>query len=258
MGQPRLRVVFLWHQHQPYYKDFETGRLVLPWVRLHGIKDYLDMVKILEDFPGLRQTFNLVPSLIEQIDDYVRHGGVDDHMALTLKRAQSLAETDKQEMLSSFFSANVATMIRPYPRYYQLHEKFILSRSDVSKAAREFTEQEWIDLAVWSNLVWIDPMFRRDSDISYLFEKRHDFTEEDKVGLIEFQKKILEQIIPAHRDAQERGQAEVSFSPYFHPILPLLIDTDLTKEALPHMQLPNERFSHPEDARKQVEMSCEK
>ena len=255
--QPRLRVVFLWHQHQPYYKDFETGRLVLPWVRLHGIKDYLDMVRILEDFPGLRQTFNLVPSLIEQIDDYVRHDGVDDHMALTLKRAQNLTETDKQEMLASFFSANVATMIRPYPRYYQLHEKLILSRSDVSKAAREFTEQEWIDLAVWSNLVWIDPMFRHDPDVSYLFEKRHDFTEDDKVSLIDFQKKILAQIIPAHRDAQERGQAEVSFSPYFHPILPLLIDTDLAKEALPHMQLPNERFSHPEDARKQIEMSCE-
>ncbi|MCK4656889.1 MAG: hypothetical protein KAT85_07635, partial [candidate division Zixibacteria bacterium] len=94
-------------------------------------------------------------------------------------------------------------------------------------------------------------------DISHLFGKKRDFEEEDKEDVIRFQKKILAGIIPAHRDAQDRGQIEVSFSPYFHPILPLLIDTDLAREASPHIQLPGERFLHPEDAHRQIEMSCD-
>ncbi|MBU1319009.1 MAG: glycoside hydrolase [candidate division Zixibacteria bacterium] len=252
-----LKVVFLWHQHQPYYKDFETDRYVLPWVRLHGTKDYLDMVRILDEFPGIKQTFNLVPSLIEQIQDYTQHDAVDNHMSLTLKRAADLTDAEKIEILSTFFSANVGTMIKPHQRYYQIHEKVMLCKSDLQKAADSITDQEYIDLTIWSNLVWIDPMFRSDPDIARLFEKKNGFSEEDKIGLFQFQKRLLSEIIPAHRDAQDRGQIEVSFSPYFHPILPLLIDTDLAREALPRIKLPSERFQHPEDASHQIKMSCD-
>jgi alpha-amylase/alpha-mannosidase (GH57 family) len=256
-NQYPLKVAFLWHQHQPYYKDFESGRFILPWVRLHGVKDYLDMVKILDDFPAVKQTFNLVPSLLEQIADYISNDAVDNHLALTSKKATDLTDLEKTEIVSTFFSANIGTMIKPYPRFYQLHEKVMLNKSDLSKAAQTMTDQEFIDLAIWSNLVWIDPSFRSDPDISHLFGKKRDFEEEDKEDIIRFQKKILAGIIPAHRDAQDRGQIEVSFSPYFHPILPLLIDTDLAREALPHIQLPGERFSHPEDAHRQIELSCD-
>jgi len=252
-----LRVIFLWHQHQPFYKDFDSGTYVLPWVRLHGIKDYLDMVKILDEFPQIKQTFNLVPSLLEQVQDYVDNDAVDGHMALTLKSAEGLTLNEKSDIVKTFFSANVGTMIRPYPRYYQIHEKVMLSGSDASKAAARLTTQELIDLAVWSNLAWIDPMFRSDPEIEYLYDKKHDFSEEDKAAIIAFQKKKLGEIIPAHKQAMENGQIEVSFSPYFHPILPLLIDTDLAKVALPRIQLPNHRYQHPEDAERQIAMSCD-
>jgi alpha-amylase/alpha-mannosidase (GH57 family) len=148
-------------------------------------------------------------------------------------------------------------MVKPYPRYYQLHNRVMAGKSDLDRVAQAFTDQDFIDLVIWSNLVWIDPSFRSDPEISYLFDKESNFTEEDKQRLVSFQKKILAEIIPAHKEAQDRGQIEISFSPYFHPILPLLIDTDLAKEALPRIQLPSERFSHPEDARMQIEMSCE-
>ena len=255
--QNPLRIIFLWHHHQPYYKDFDSGRYVLPWVRLHGTKDYLDMVKILDKFPRIKQTFNLVPSLLEQIEDYVSHDAVDNHLALTMKRARDLTDAEKTEIVSTFFSANVGTMIKPYPRYYQLHEKIMLNKSNLAKAAQNLSIQELTDIAVWSNLVWIDPSFRSDPDVSYLFEKKHNFTEKDKRSLLAFQRKILSQVIPAHREAQDRGQVEVSFSPYFHPILPLLIDTNLAKEALPRIKLPAQRFTHPEDARRQIKMSCD-
>jgi alpha-amylase/alpha-mannosidase (GH57 family) len=147
-------------------------------------------------------------------------------------------------------------MIKPHSRYYQIHEKVMLNKADLSKASQTLTDQEITDLVVWSNLAWVDPSFRSHAMIAPLFDKKQGFDEEDKDSLIRFQKEMLSEIIPAHREIQDRGQIEVSFSPYYHPILPLLIDTDLAKEALPRVQLPSERFSHPEDARKQIEMSC--
>ena len=78
---PVLRVVVLWHQHQPYYKDLVTGEYRLPWVRLHALKDYYGMVKLLEEFPGVHQTFNLVPSLIAQIQDYAAGNAQDPILA---------------------------------------------------------------------------------------------------------------------------------------------------------------------------------
>jgi len=256
-GYAPLRIVFLWHQHQPYYKDFESGKYVLPWVRLHGTKDYLDMVRILDDFPKIKQTFNLVPSLIDQIDDYVRGTAVDRHMELSLKDPGALSESERTEIVSTFFSANRETMIKPHARYYQIHEKLMLDRQEPARAAATLSQDELIDLTVWSNLAWIDPMFRSQEPIARLIAKRQHFDLQDRKDLFDFQRKIMAEIIPAHREAVNRGQIEVSFSPYYHPILPLLIDTELAREALPRINLPGERFTHPEDAHKQIQMACE-
>jgi alpha-amylase/alpha-mannosidase (GH57 family) len=98
-----LWVAFLWHMHQPYYKDMKTNQYQMPWVRLHGLKDYFDMVAILDDYPSIHQTFNLVPSLIEQIQDYASNQVHDDHLLLTEKPAQDLTEVEKEKILSTFF-----------------------------------------------------------------------------------------------------------------------------------------------------------
>lgn len=118
-----LPVAFLWHMHQPYYKDAKTGQYLMPWVRLHGLKDYYDIVAVLDDFPQICQTFNLVPSLIEQIQDYAENQVYDEHLILTERPANDLTEAEKEKMLSSFFKCNPNTMIYPHPRYYQLFEK---------------------------------------------------------------------------------------------------------------------------------------
>ena len=61
-------LVFLWHHHQPDYRSPREGRSLLPWVRLHATKDYLDMALRLERHPRLRATFNFVPSLLDQLE----------------------------------------------------------------------------------------------------------------------------------------------------------------------------------------------
>ncbi len=115
-----LRIVFLWHMHQPYYKDMVTGRYAMPWVRLHGIKDYYDMPHILREFPKIHQNFNLVPSLIDQIQDHCDNEATGLYIETTLKKASDLDSSDKVFILRNFFLANWDNMIRPYPRYWEL------------------------------------------------------------------------------------------------------------------------------------------
>ena len=248
-----LSVAFLWHMHQPYYKDAKTGQYRMPWVRLHGLKDYYDMVAVLDDFPQIRQTFNLVPSLIEQIQDYAENQVYDEHLLLTERPANALADAEKEKMLSSFFNCNPQTMIYPHPRFYQLFEKRGKDPQNIRAKARDFDVQDFLDLQVWSNLVWIDPLFKNDPFISYLIKKGKNFTEDEKRRLILKQREILGKILPKYKELQDKGQIEISSSPYFHPIMPLLCDTAVAKIALPGIQLPQERFSHPEDASAQID-----
>ena len=252
-----LSVVFLWHMHQPYYKDVKSNLYQMPWVRLHGLKDYYDMAATLEAFPQIRQTFNLVPSLIEQIQDYADNPVYDEHLLLTQKPAADLTDAEKVKMLSDFFSCNPATMIDPYPRYRQLKDKKGNDPRGLESKIRDFTTQDFLDLQVWSNLVWIDPIFRGEPPISQLLNQVENFTEEEKKKLISKQREIMGRILPKYKTMQESGQIEISFSPYFHPILPLLCDTNQAQIALPHIQLPENRFSHPEDAEAQINRGIE-
>ena len=249
---PVLSVAFLWHMHQPYYKDPRTGQYKMPWVRLHALKDYYDMAAVLDDFPEIRQTFNLVPSLIEQIEDYAHNQAHDEHLLLTEKPAKQLTSSEKEKILSGFFNCSYDTMIAPYPRFRELYRKRGEDTRDLRSKVRRFDAQDFLDLQVWSNLTWIDPIFKEDALIHRLLKKGRDFTEEDKLSLIRKQREILAKILPKYRELQDRGQIEVTFSPYFHPIMPLICDQATAKTALPHIQLPRERFSYPEDADVQV------
>lgn len=243
--------------HQPYYKHPTSGDYLLPWVRLHGTKDYYDMVALLDDFPKIRQTFNLVPSLLEQLQDYCQKGAEDLQLKLTRKPAHSLTLEDKLEILKSFFSASSETMINPYPRYRQLHEKLKSSPQDDQRKVEGFSPQDFLDLQVWSNLVWIDPLFRTRRELSSLFSKKEGFNEEDKQTLLDCQTEILRGIIPKYKEVELRGQIEVSISPFYHPILPLLHDSSLARQALPKMELPRRGFAHPEDVDWQIKRAVE-
>jgi alpha-amylase/alpha-mannosidase (GH57 family) len=237
-----------------------TGVYRLPWVRLHGTKDYLDMIEILTEFPNIKQTFNLTPSLIEQVQGYTENNAVDRHLEITLKRASELATEEKVFILENFFLAHWDNMIKPFPRYYELLMKrgVHIIKSDLRRIIKYFTINDFLDLQVLFNLCWIDPLFReKDQLLRLLVTKGRNYTEEDKHLLISRQLSILKAIIPRYKEIAEKGQIEISISPFYHPILPLLCDTNSARIAMPDVRLPHMRFSHPEDAEKQIRMGLD-
>jgi len=231
--------------HQPYYKNLLTGEAELPWVRLHGTKDYLDMVRILDGYPKIRQTFNLVPSLLEQIEDYLNGTIKDKFLELSYKSAASLNAEDRLFIRENFFSINRERVISLFPRYLELYFKN-LTRKD-------FLAQDYLDLQVFFNLAWLDPVFRNESaQIKKLILKGRFFTEEEKRQVCNEHLKILGRIIPAYKKYQDSGAIEVTVSPFYHPILPLLFNTNTAKEANPRTVLPKVKFAYPEDCREQI------
>jgi alpha-amylase/alpha-mannosidase (GH57 family) len=168
--------------HQPFYKDPSTGLYRLPWVRLHGTKDYLDMLELLLEFPDIKQTFNFTPSLLEQITDYTENNAQDRHLELTIKRASELNADDRLFILENFFLASWDNMIKPFPRYYELLTKrgLHLAKSELNRATRYFNDADFLDLQILFNLCWIDPMFRKkDPFLAMLVQKGRDYTEEE-------------------------------------------------------------------------------
>src|SRR5260370_39548519 len=86
-----LHVAFVWHMHQPYYKDDLTNTYLLPWVRLRSAKDYFNMPALLDAYPKVRATFNLVPSLLAQSEDYGKEESGD--LSLNLSKRDAAART---------------------------------------------------------------------------------------------------------------------------------------------------------------------
>ncbi len=257
---PKLSVAVVWHMHQPLYKDRLTGRYLMPWVRLHAIKDYLDMVEILKPYPKIRQTFNLVPSLLEQLVDYGHNGAVDRALELTLRPIDQLTPDDKTYLLERFFDLNWDNQLRPYPRYLELANKRtdLLAHMAAEEAASRFSDQELLDLTVWFNLAWFDPMWlTRDPDLMALARKGRGFTQSERELLIAKQRELIRAIIPTYTRMQAEGQIELTTTPFYHPILPLLVDTQSARVARPDLPLPEHRFQHPEDAHAQVRKGLE-
>jgi alpha-amylase/alpha-mannosidase (GH57 family) len=238
-------VAILWHMHQPYYEDLATGEHVLPWVRLHALKDYYGMVALMREFPQVKLTFNLVPSLLVQLEAFADERARDWHLELGLKPAASLTDNERAIVLSEFFHAPRGRMIDPHPRYAEL-----LQKRDGSGA---YNEADFRDLQVWHKLAWVDP-FYLDSDprVRRLVDKQRNFTEADKLELRQVELEILRRVIPEYRAAADRGQVELSTSPFYHPILPLLCDTDIYLRTHPTAPVPRPAFRHPEDAAEQL------
>ncbi len=255
-----IYLCIVWHMHQPYYKDLVKGEYRLPWVRMHGIKDYYDMVHMLRDYPSIRQNFNLVPCLLEQILDYAEHQAKDTFMDLSLKPAKELDKKERIQILYNFFFAEWENMIKPYPRYWQLLKKrgFNADETQLEQVEKIFKPQDFLDLQVYFNLTWFDPLFKNtDPFLQSLLQKGENFTEDEKALLLHKQIDVMNKIVPEYSEMWASGQIEVSATPFYHPILPLLCNTDRAKDACPKIHLPRNQFRHPEDARKQVEMGVE-
>ncbi len=254
MAEP-VYITFLWHMHQPYYKNLFSGDYLLPWVLLHGTKDYYDMPSMLKDFEGMKQNFNLVPSLLIQLADYENLAAKDTYISIFTQNPEDLSESDRIFILSNFFNANWDNMIRPYPRYYELLSKrgFYYSKDNIGSIVRYFSPDELRDVQVLFFLSWTDPMFFEVYEgLSYLKAKGRFFTEDDKLVLADVLKEIIKSIVPKYRELSEKGTIELSTSPFYHPIIPLVIDSRTARESMPGGSLPDKLFTHPEDASHQI------
>ncbi|MDR1988849.1 MAG: hypothetical protein LBQ09_01305 [Acidobacteriaceae bacterium] len=253
------RVALLWHMHQPYYEDLVTREHIMPWVRLHALKDYYGMVALLEEFPQVKVTFNLVPSLLVQLEAFAENRAYDKYLDLGLKPADALGRDEVLFILSNFFHAQRERMIEIYPRYAELLRLRgdSVAPTDIEAAARRFSTADLRDLQVWQKLAWLDPYyFDRDARVQALVAKGRAFDESDKVTLRAVELELLNAVIPAYRARAAAGQIEISASPFYHPILPLLCDTDIYKRTHPHSAMPRHRFVHPEDAAEQLERAA--
>ncbi len=250
------RVAILWHMHQPYYEDLVTREHILPWVRLHALKDYWGMVAMLEEFPDVRLTFNLVPSLLVQLESFAADTAQDRFLELGMRPAHALLPEEVRFMLKNFFHAQRQRMIDVYPRYAELLALRGWGTTDLEldAAIRRFGIDDLLDLQVWQKLAWIDPAYHeRDSRVQALAAKGRHFDEQDKHDLREIELELLNAVIPAYRRGVESGRIEVSTSPFYHPILPLLCDTDIYKRTHPMSRSPRQRFMRPDDAFDQLE-----
>lgn len=251
----KLAIAFIWNQHQPFYQDTEREEYIMPWARLHAIKDYYSMAALLESFPAIRQTFNLTPSLLEQIEHYL--SGSRDYYQQVLKPAEQLSSVEKRFLLHHYFDIHWEKVIGLYPRYRELLELQgrVREPGEIEAATRRFKARDYQDLMVWFNLCWIDPLIRRENPyLQELEEKGEDFSPEDCRRLLAEQLDILRRIVPVHRSLQEKGQVEVITTPFYHPILPLIIDNHSALRACPELPLP-QRFQWPADASIQTELS---
>ncbi len=245
----------LWHMHQPFYRDPVSGRYLLPWVRLHALKDYFGMVASLEPYPHVHVTFNLVPSLVVQLEHYASGDFNEDAHELAFREPAEMTEDEKERLLIWAFQVN-ERFLRRWPRYADLARR-ARSKSDGGRpgaaALRQFSLEDWIDLQVLWQLAWMDEIYlATDPMIASLARRGRGFTEADKQVLRSKQAEILNRVLPAYRAAAQRGQIEISTSPFYHPILALLCDSNAARESNPSSLLPARRFRHPEDAREQL------
>ena len=250
----RVNLVLIWHMHQPQYRDPATCSYLLPWTRLHALKDYWGMVKVLGEFPGVHATFNFVPLLAEQIEEYASGKFREPWFEVAFAPAESLNSGQKREVLERAFQVN-ENYVQRWPRFAELHSR--VASGGTEACVVQFDLGDWRDLQLLSQLAWMDEEYiAKDPIVNALAAKGAGYSEADKSALREKQLELMGAVLPEYRIAAERGQIEISTTPYYHPILPLLCDTDVAVISNPHTPLPQPAFRYPDDARQHLVRAC--
>ncbi|MCX6084914.1 MAG: glycoside hydrolase family 57 protein [Caldiserica bacterium] len=214
MSSP-LAVCFVWHFHQPQYQDLSTPKAVLPWARLHCTRNYTMMLHVLE-------------------------------LQLSAARVAELDMDKRSRLVAMFFDVNQERVVEQDSRYHQLS----LHRSEPIKT---WSEQELRDLQCLFTRAWTDSgALAERPEGTELLGKHRDFTESDHETLVHAQHDLVRDFLPRLAALCRSGQVELATSPYAHPILPLLIDTD-TAAAVQDTPLPHPAFRRPEDALRQLQ-----
>lgn len=247
--QTQARIVFLWHMHQPSYVHPDGGVPAMPWVRLHATRAYRDLAWIFARHPQAKMVVNFVPCLLDQLEQVVE-GATDFFRELTRKAPAELTSEEKRFMGVHFFSCRKETMIDPVPRFIELFER--------KEQIQAWPAQDLLDLQVHFNLAWMGPAARAaDPLLLQLPRQGRNFSAAQKERLMAAQDRVCAEVVPAWRELGERGQVELSTTPYYHPILPLIIDTEAAQRCLPGAPLPP-RFAWPDDARLHVTRAIER
>ncbi len=247
-----MNLAIIWHMHQPLYRQPGSDVAILPWVRLHAVKDYLHMAQVLARHPSMRVTFTLTPSLVEQLEDYVAGRLTDRLMQLTARAY--FRPDEKQYLLDMCFSINPA-IVAQYPPYQAILDRRHLARLNPDY----FSTQTYRDLLVWFNLAWTDPnLLENDPFLAGLVKKGKQFSVADAQKLMEKHRAIMAQVLPTYRQLAQQGQLELITVPFYHPILPLLVDSRIAQRPSPGLPIPDPPFQAPEDALAQLQWAVSK
>jgi alpha-amylase/alpha-mannosidase (GH57 family) len=248
----RVNLVLIWHMHQPQYRDPASGRYVLPWTRLHALKDYWGMVRTLREFPNFHATFNVVPSLAAQLEEYASGTFSEPWFDIAFRPAEELDADAKTVILDRAFQINRENLMRRWPRFTELFNRTQHADKEMN-AADLFSQRDWRDVQLLSQLAWMDEFWlTSDPVLLRLADKGANFSEEDKLELRAKQLELLREVLPEYRRASETGQIEISTTPFYHPILPLVCDSDMGRVSNGHIQPLVPAFRYPDDAAEQL------
>ena len=251
MLDDRVKVVLCWHMHQPLYRDTLTDQYILPWTYLHAIKDYVDMADHLEKAKQVKVVVNFAPILLEQLDDYAKQiiswsekgTSLRDPLlsALASPTLESLAQEEKLKLIQTCLKANEERLINRFTQYRKLAN--IARLAIVSSDLLTYLSSSFIeDLLVWYHIAWMGETVRRQNDLIIQFMKKEkSFSLEDRRALLDLIGELIAGIIPRYQKLAKAGKVELAFSPYAHPIVPLLLDLQSAKEAAPDMPLPKHK-----------------
>jgi alpha-amylase/alpha-mannosidase (GH57 family) len=240
----KLHLILCWHMHQPDYRNRLTGEFELPWTYLHAIKDYTDMAWHLEQHPGMRAVVNFVPSLLDQLEDYCgqfRAGQMRDPLLamLPMEDLHSLSNESRRLILDRCFNSNHNNMIAPFPAYKRLHDMYVLLHEVGDLQLGYLSVQYLGDLLTWYHLAWMGESVRRTNElVPRLMAKGCMFSAGERKQLFDLVGELISGVIPRYRKLQDEGRIEISTTPYYHPIMPLLMDFESAREAMPDAPLP--------------------
>ena len=249
MIQPKLLLSLYWHMHQPDYRDSITGEYVLPWTYLHAIKDYSDMAYHIEANPKARVSFNFVPILLDQLEDYAtqfQHQKIKDPLLalLALESLDSVSAEHCQLIIESCFKSHHEKMLLPYAQYQRLFNLFqVASQAGDHLNLEYFSSQYKADLLVWYHLAWMGESVKRSSQlVQTLIAKGSHFDSIDRIALFNLIGDVITNLIPRYKNLQQIGQIEISSTPHHHPILPLLVDFKSALDVMPDAPLPENDY----------------
>ena len=241
----QLDLVFLWHMHQPDYRDHgAAGEFMLPWVYLHAMKDYVDMAAHLERHPQIRCVVNFVPVLLEQVEDYAQQfasGKFRDPLLrmLATPDLDRIGEAERRLLLATCFRSNHVTMLAPFPHYKRLHDLYLVLTQDNETASDYLSGSYFSDLVTWYHLAWTGETERRRNPLlANLMSQGSGYDANDRKQLLDSIGELICGLIPRWRALAARGQVELSSTPQTHPLSPLLLDFHAARESLPEAPLP--------------------